>query len=410
MKVQLSVPLIICLLLGACNQEVTQTPSAESTTVTYPVQYQDYCILVSSPDSTPDPTDEALKALVPPVTDDDWIDGPDNAAVTIVEYTDFQCPGCAGLAPDLDQLRLDFPDNLRIVVRHFPNPVHDKSLLSAQAMEAAGLQSGFWAMKTALFEGQAEWSSLTNQDFEIWLREAALNIGLDPDTLLNDLNTQAIVDKVFATREEAIRLGIPYTPFLLINGVMYQGPREYTSLKDVINLMLLEDRQIIGCPPFTIDITKQYIASIETEKGTILIQLYADKAPLAVNSFVFLAENGFYNGITFHRVVKGYLVQTGDPSGTGYGGPGFTFPNEISESLSFDDPGVVGLANAGPDTNGSQFFITMKAMPDLNGDYTIFGQVIQGMDVVRSLSERDPSQGIPFGDGDKIFHVTVEVN
>ena len=98
--------------------------------------------------------------------------------------------------------------------------------------------------------------------------------------MLSDLESQPLVDKVLAARDEAIRLGIPYTPFLVINGIMYQGPREYTSLKDVIKLLLLEERQVTGCPPFTIDATKQYIATIVTEKGTILIQLFPDKAPM----------------------------------------------------------------------------------------------------------------------------------
>lgn len=365
--------------------------------------------MVSSSDIIQDPTAVALKELVPPVSDTDWVDGPPLAAVTIIEYVDFQCPGCSGLAPAIDQLRLDFPKDLRVIIRHFPNPVHDKALLSAQAAEAAGLQGKFWEMKTALYEGQAEWSGLTAQEFSDWLAHAAAGLSIEPVRLLNDLQSQALVDKVLAARDEAIQLGIPYTPFLIINGVMYQGPREYTSLKDVIKLMLLEERQVTGCPPFTIDTTKQYIATILTEKGTIIIQLFPDKAPYAVNSFVFLANRGYFDGITFHRVVKGYLAQTGDPSGTGYGGPGYTFPNEIDDSLNYDTAGVVGMANAGPDTNGSQFFITLTAMPDLNGSYTVFGQVIQGMEVVRILSERDQSLGTPLSEGDNIISVTVEV-
>lgn len=190
---------------------------------------------------------------------------------------------------------------------------------------------------------------------------------------------------------------------------MWQGPREYYSLMEVVNLLLLEERQFTGCPPFTIDITKQYIASIETEKGTIVIQLYPDKAPVTVNSFVFLSMNGYFDGITFHRVVKGYLAQSGDPSGTGYGGPGYSFINEIDTTLKYNKAGVVGMANIGPDTNGSQFFITLSPLPTLDGSYTIFGQVIQGLDIVQSLSERDSSQGIPLSPGDKILHVTVEV-
>jgi cyclophilin family peptidyl-prolyl cis-trans isomerase/protein-disulfide isomerase len=365
--------------------------------------------MVSSSDVTLDPTEAAYKELVPPVSESDWVEGPDTAPVTIIEYVDFQCPGCSGLAPTMDQLHQDFPNELRIVTRHFPNPVHDKSLLSAQAMEAAGLQDKFWEMKAALFEDQSEWSDLTEQGFEDWLAVEAVKLEIDPALLLSDMKSQPLIDKALAARDEAIRLGIPYTPFLIINGTMYQGPREYASLKDVIKLLLLEERQISGCPPFNIDVTKQYLATINTEKGQIIIQLYPDKAPLTVNSFVYLAEHGYFDGITFHRVVKGYLAQTGDPSGTGYGGPGYTFPNEIDDSLQYDAPGVVGMANAGPDTNGSQFFITLIPMPDLNGSYTIFGKVIRGIEVVQSLSERDLSQGAPLSEGDKILNITIEV-
>lgn len=304
---------------------------------------------------------------------------------------------------------MDFPDDLRFVFRHFPLPVHNKSLFAAQAAEAAGMQGKFWEMKTVLFDRQSEWTALSDQDFEIWADRTAVAIGIDPSRFRVDINSQAIVNKVQTARDAAINLGIPYTPFLVINGEMYQGPRDYNSLKDVIRLLLLEKRQYTGCPPFTIDTTKQYIANITTEKGTIIVQLYPDKAPLAVNSFVFLVGTGYFDGITFHRVIKGYLAQSGDPSGTGYGGPGYAFINEIDPQLKFDKAGVVGMANAGSDTNGSQFFITLTPMPNLDGDFTIFGQVIQGLDVVQSLTERDASQGVPLTPGDKILHVTVEV-
>jgi cyclophilin family peptidyl-prolyl cis-trans isomerase/protein-disulfide isomerase len=407
MKSRFTLSAVLCLLLGACLPVKMETP--ETTTVPVALVNQDYCTMVSNAEITLDPSEAAINELVPPASEVDWVDGPATAPVTLIEYIDFQCPGCAGLSPVIDQLRLDFPNDLRVVIRHFPNPVHDKSLLSAQAAEAAGLQGKFWEMKIALFGGQSEWATLTDKGFEDWLVRKSDDLALDPVRLVSDLNSQSVVEKALAAKDEAIRLGIPYTPFLVINGIMYQGPREYNSLGDVIKLMLLENRQVTGCPAFTIDTTRQYIATILTEKGPIVIQLYPDKAPYAVNSFFFLARRGYFNGITFHRVIKGYLAQTGDPSGTGYGGPGYTFPNEIDDSLVYDAAGLVGMANAGPDTNGSQFFITMTAMPDLNGNYTIFGKVLQGMDVVRSLSERDLSLGVPLAEGDKILTVTVEV-
>ncbi len=137
------------------------------------------------------------------------------------------------------------------------------------------------------------------------------------------------------------------------------------------------------------------------------VQLLPDNAPLAVNSFVFLARNGWFDDITFHRVLPDYVAQTGDPSGSGFGGPGYTFDNEISD-LKFDKAGLMGMANSGPGSNGSQFFITYAAAPNLDGKYTIFGEVLEGMDVLKQLTARDPSQGGTLPPGDKIKTITIE--
>jgi peptidylprolyl isomerase len=161
-----------------------------------------------------------------------------------------------------------------------------------------------------------------------------------------------------------------------------------------------------NAPPMMIDVTKQYFATIKMEKGgEFVIQLYPDKAPITVNSFVYLANAGFFDGLTFHRVLDGFMAQGGDPDGTGMGGPGYEFVNEDSD-LTFDKAGVVAMANAGRDTNGSQFFITFGPTPELNGGYTIFGQVISGMDVVNGLTRRDPEQSPAF-EGDVMQSVTI---
>ena len=157
----------------------------------------------------------------------------------------------------------------------------------------------------------------------------------------------------------------------------------------------------------TIDTDVVYLATVKMAKGgEFIIELYPDKAPITVNSFVFLAREGFFDGITFHRVLEGFMAQGGDPTGTGGGGPGYQFVNEDSD-LTFDKPGVLAMANAGRDTNGSQFFITFQPTPQLNGGYTIFGQVIEGMDVVNGITRRDPQLGPDFI-GDAIESVTIE--
>ncbi|MBI4341641.1 MAG: peptidylprolyl isomerase [Candidatus Omnitrophica bacterium] len=126
-------------------------------------------------------------------------------------------------------------------------------------------------------------------------------------------------------------------------------------------------------------------ATIETTKGTIVIELYDDKAPKTVANFVKLAKQGFYNGVIFHRVIPGFMVQTGDPTGTGTGGPGYTFADEFAPDLRHDAPGILSMANAGPNTNGSQFFITLAATPWLDGKHAIFGRVIEGQRVVEDI-------------------------
>jgi len=159
-------------------------------------------------------------------------------------------------------------------------------------------------------------------------------------------------------------------------------------------------------PPMTIDVNKEYLATFKLAKGgEFVVKLLPDKAPKTVNNFVFLAKQGFYNGTTFHRVLKDFMAQGGDPSGTGQGGPGYQFENEDSD-LKFDKEGVVAMANAGRDTNGSQFFITFGPQDYLNGGYTSFGQVIDGMDVVKSIRLRDPNQN-PDYLGDAIESVTI---
>jgi cyclophilin family peptidyl-prolyl cis-trans isomerase len=169
---------------------------------------------------------------------------------------------------------------------------------------------------------------------------------------------------------------------------------------------LVGTKQYSAAPPMLIDATKQYFANIKMANGgEFVIQLYPDKAPITVNSFIFLARNSFYDGVTFHRVLEGFMAQGGDPTGTGAGSPGYSFDNETND-LNFDKAGVVAMANAGRDTNGSQFFIMFGPFDLSESDYTIFGQVISGMDVVNSITRRDPSQNPSFT-GDLIESITI---
>jgi cyclophilin family peptidyl-prolyl cis-trans isomerase len=152
----------------------------------------------------------------------------------------------------------------------------------------------------------------------------------------------------------------------------------------------MPEKQYASPPKMVIDTTKTYSATVKTDIGDIVIDLYADKAPKTVNNFVFLARDGFYDGVIFHRVIKGFMAQGGDPTGTGMGGPGYRFEDEFDPSLRHDGPGVLSMANAGPGTNGSQFFITHVATPHLDDRHSVFGKVSSGLDVLLSIPERDP--------------------
>jgi cyclophilin family peptidyl-prolyl cis-trans isomerase len=170
------------------------------------------------------------------------------------------------------------------------------------------------------------------------------------------------------------------------------------------------DRNAIytGTPPLVIDAAKYYYATFKTLRGDIKAQLFADRAPKTVNSFVYLARQGFYDNTTFHRVLDGFMAQGGDPTGSGMGGPGYVFENEIVPGLVFDQPGMLAMANAGPDTNGSQFFITFGPADYLNGGYTIFGKVIEGEEVLSRITRRDPEADPSAAPGDLLYTVLIE--
>ena len=138
-----------------------------------------------------------------------------------------------------------------------------------------------------------------------------------------------------------------------------------------------------------IDPSKKYTATIDTHRGAIVLKLHAAQAPRTVNNFVSLAQDGFYDGVTFHRVINDFMIQGGDPDGTGRGGPGYTFKDEFDPALKHDGPGVLSMANAGSNTNGSQFFITHVSTPWLDGKHSVFGRVVKGQDVVNAIQQGD---------------------
>jgi cyclophilin family peptidyl-prolyl cis-trans isomerase/protein-disulfide isomerase len=397
----------ISILLGACGSAPESLPTSTPIFVENPIIVATptpafTCSVVSvEPTAVP-----GIESPYPPVSAEDFSVGPADASVTIIEYCDFQSQGCAGMANVIGELMRNHKD-LRFVFRPIPLiGVTDKAEISLLAALAADEQGRFWEMYDLLFSRHGEWVNLRTGEFEAWLIREASTAGMDGDRLRVAVNAEETANRLTSIYEAAKGLGIPAVPLILINGEQF-FLLDYQNISDTVGIIQLGQKQFTSCPPFDIDPAKRYTANIETEKGTIVIELLPDKAPLAVNSFIFLARQGWFDGVTFHRVLPGFVAQAGDPSGTGRGNPGYFFNNEISD-LRFDKPGLVGMANSGPDTNGSQFFITYAPAPHLDGAYTIFGRVLSGLDVAENLTPRDPAQGGLLPPGDRIILIIIE--
>lgn len=397
--------ILIPFVLGACSANPAATPTMKPPPSpiiipSTPTLAFTCSKLTVAPTSTPN-----TAALFPSESEADFDMGPADAPVTLIEYCDFQSQGCKAMADIVSEL-MKRRNDMRFVFRPMPLiGVLDKSEASILAALAADEQGKFWEMYNLLYAKHNEWTALSLGQFNAWVLRESPTLGIDADQLAAAMNSEENNTKLQSMYEAGKQLSIAAVPLLLINGEQFYL-LDFQNIHDTIGVIALGQKQFTDCPPFDIDVNKQYIATLETEKGNIVIELSADKAPLAVNSFVFLARQGWYDGVIFHRVIPGFAAQAGDPSGTGRGNPGYFFKNEISDLL-FTKPGVVGMANSGPDTNGSQFFITFAPAAHLNGAYTIFGQVISGLEVAENLTPRDPAQGFNLSLGDRILRVTV---
>jgi len=311
------------------------------------------------------------------------------------------------LEPVLAQFQKTYPQDVRIVFRPFPLiSIHPNARLAAVAAEAAGKQGQFQPMASALFENQQTWSGMPDADFRAWLKNTAGDLGLDTAAFASDLDSVALGKKIDDAYDAAIKAGVDGTPFILINGAPYRGERSYATFEVILKLLKLTDRQYISCPPVKINPAKKYIATIQTTKGDIVLELFPDKAPVAVNSFIFLAQQGWYNDNPFYGVHPGEYVMTGDPTGTNNGDPGYYYDSEISD-LRFDRAGVVGVNNSVPNVNGGRFFITLSPQPDLDGGFTIIGQVVEGLNVLSSFPAFPPEDGQADTEPVMIRQVTV---
>ncbi len=312
----------------------------------------------------------------------------------------------------VESLKENYGDELRVIYRHFPLiSIHDKAQITAEGAEAAGAQGKFWEMHDILFERQSEWNSLPEAQMVEVMAGYAQEIGVaDIEQFRQALENRTYADKVMADYNTAVESGLSSTPTFAINQINYPASAlgyGYEGLDTFIKLTQLQDN-FFSQPEQVIDTEKEYIATIETEKGNIVIELFPDTAPVNVNSFAFLAQQGWYKNVTFHRVLPGFVAQGGDPTNTGVGFPGYRCDDEVHESRQFDQAGIVSLANSGPNTNGSQFFITYDAIPQLNENFTIIGRVIEGLNVAESITPRDPQQDPTAPPGDAIINITIK--
>ena len=425
--------LVAALALSACKAAIITPPEVTSTPTEAEPQAEETA--VPTEDLTPQPTadtrltdddgnmvctivkplfsplteeQEAQLAVFPPVSDEDRTKGPEDAIITVIEYTDFQCPYCSMAYTELEKLLEMYPDDVRLVYRALPLVgIHPNAQVAAQAAEAAGEQNKFWEMYADLFSKQSEWSSLSSEEFLDWLTDEAKTLSLDVAQFSKDLTSDKIVAKIQGEIDYANSIGLGSTPTVLVNGRPINN--WYASgIKPIVEVVKIEDSLMTVCPEWVIDTEKTYKAVITTKDGDMTLELYPKEAPLAVNSFVYLAREGFYDGVTFHRVYHNFMAQTGDPTGTGWSGAGYQYREEIAESLTFDEPYMVGVARgqeAG--TSGSQFFITYVSYPSLNGLYTIFGKLVDGFDVFEKITERDADSNPDAPVGDEIISIKI---
>lgn len=344
-----------------------------------------------------------------PVTQSDWIRGPLEADQSFLVYCDFQSPPCAALTESLNTLR-ELRPGIQVIYRQFPLLVlNDKAGLAAQLALAADAQGEFWSMHDLLYERQQNWTNMSADEFIDWAVQAADELGLAEQQIDAALRGGTYAENAEQAFQAGISSGLPGTPFLLLNGEWFRASPTIANLEAAIRLEELGKIQFTQAPPFEIDTDTLYLAHIQLQDGEVTLRLLPESAPVSVANFIFLANQGWYDGTIFHRVVPGSYVVGGDPTATGFGGPGYFTRDEIDPGLSFDRPGRVAMMSSGPDTNGSQFAITLESMPEWDGSRSIFGQVIDGLSLLSTLDERDPLVDLLADPPNKIINVEIEV-
>lgn len=435
MKTKVALILLFALLLTSCAPQSdvpTPAPLQPTFTITPQTEISATPAVTSTPENAGTPTvvptiaftasapavcqlspvvpaiDTLAEYNVPASSETDRAYGTNTPKVTVLSYCNYQRSACKNLVFALADLQQKYKDELRVVLRQYPQPeVDDKSLLAAYAVEAAGLENRYWQMNNVLYSQQADWLDLTPVEFQEWLVEQAGKLDINRARWETNMADEAVRARVASMVEEAAELQLSGTPVLFFNNIMVKTSIDPDSLKVLIDYFLLPEKAYSACPEMVIDTAKSYTATFRTEKGDIVFELFDDIAPLSVNSFVKLARNGWYNGSTFFRVIPGFVAQGGDPSNSGLGSPGYSISSEVDPALRFDTPGLLALNRNSDGLSGSQFFITYTALPELDGQFTIIGRVIEGMSVVNSLRPRNPESDEILLAADVLIAVTI---
>ncbi len=401
--------LLVILLLDSCSPIIPRSPipQTESIQPSFPTSTPfslGKCFDARSP--TPNPKEASL---FPAIGETDHTVGNPQADVTILDYSDFQCASCAQIDQLLSGFVNKYPGKILFVFRNFPIiTLHDKAALAAQAAEAASQQNKFWEMHDFLFQNLKTWETMTPEVFKTWIVQESTSLGIDRNKFSEDFSSQQVSSRVQKSFDDGMKINLPGVPILLINGELVKWEANlFENLENYVKLAILSKQQFNSCPDTVISPGKKYRANLVTTKGKITIDLFTDQAPIAVNNFIFLAKKGWFNKTPFFKVVPNELVESGDPSGTGFGGPGYFLPTE-NNNLLYDRAGMVGMLNTGPNSNGSQFLITMAPAPNFNGSYPIFGFVSNGMDVLSKLTPYDPNGSNGKNIPDMIISVQIE--
>jgi cyclophilin family peptidyl-prolyl cis-trans isomerase len=400
--------LLTVLLLGlfaGCGRESASptpspspTPGPTTTMATPPVSPTPSGPAVC----TEAPLEFPVEPRIPPVTEEDHVHGPADASITFIEYADFQCPGCSALSSLREFLQEVHGDEIQFVYRHLPlTGIHDKAVITAEAVEAAGAQGKFWELHDLLYERQQEWNALSEDEVRTRLVEYAGELELDTDRFAQEMDDGIYREKILADYEEYQEYGPLATPTYVVNGVFYpQIGLHPLIIEAFVRLVTDPPRQYAEVPSQVIDSDKEYTATIRTSKGDIVVELFAGQAPTNVNSFVFLARDGWYDGLAFFYVDPALAAQSGDPTnvGLGFPYPGYYCGDEITSELNFEQAGMLALYAPESGRNSSQFFITYGPKPEFNGRYTIIGRVIEGMEVAEGFTPTQPGPDQPTPD------------